>query len=242
MGKTLIAVSMFAMGLAGSLTAAPCVQQTLSYYKSTYGELNACSVGALTFYSFDFAKLSAFGSVTDSDIIVTPDSPTNTLLFSGANVSTFNHVINAGEAEQYLVSYVIDPPPIVAGDDLTLDPPTGPIYVSRWSCTNQPFSQAPGAASITGIGPANYANAYQCLNGDNPYFLQVSPATVLSASVAFDPPATFVFARMAIDLLPGTVSGLDAIVSETNTIPEPGTVVPAALALAGMAFFHFRRR
>lgn len=240
--SSLLAFVAIALGSAGSGLAAPCVQQTLGYYKATYGELNACSVGVLTYYSFDFAKLSAFGSVTENDIIVTPDAPTNTLLFSGATAGTFNHTINAGQAEQYLLSYVIDPPPIVAGDDLSLDPPTGPIYVSRWSCTNQPFSQTPGAGSIAGQGVGTYSTAYKCLDGSNPYFLQVSPQTQLSASVAFTPAATFVFSRMAIDLLPGTVTGLDAVVSQTQTIPEPGTAIPAALALAGMAMYRLRRR
>jgi hypothetical protein len=48
---------------------------------------------------------------------------------------------------------------------------------------------------------------------------------------------------MAIDLLPGEHTGLEGIVSVTpTTIPEPGTFIPAALALAGMAFHRLRRR
>lgn len=236
--------SLVVLASATSAFAAPCIPETLSYYQTTYGELNACSSGVLNYFSFDFAKLSSFGAVTPNDIYITPDPANSTLLFNGIQYSTFNHTVLAGQAEQYLISYVIDPPPIVAGDDLTLDPPTGPIYVSRWSCTEQPFSQAPSPSSITGVGPTNYtAGSFQCIDGSTPYFLQVSPLTQLSASLTFAVPARYVFTRMAIDLLPGEHTGLEGIVSVTpTTIPEPGTFIPAALALAGMAFHRLRRR
>ena len=239
-----ILLTLFVLATSANVFSAPCIPETLSYYKTNYGELNACTSGVLNFFSFDFSKLSAFGSVTANDIYITPDPSQDTLLFNGVNISTFNHVVLPGQAEQYLISYVIDPPPIVAGDDLTLDPPTGPIYVSRWSCTDQPFSQFPTPGSITGIGPTSYANnSFECLNGANPYFLQVSPLTQLSASVTFAVPARYVFTRMAIDLLPGEVTGLEGIVSQSQTtVPEPGTFIPAALALAGMAFHRLRRR
>ena len=235
--------SLFVLASAANAFAAPCIPETLSYYKANYGELNACSSGVLNYFSFDFSKLSSFGAVTADDIYITPDPANDTLLFNGIQSSTFNHVVLPGQAEQYLLSYVIDPPPIVAGDDLTLDPPTGPIYVSRWSCTEQPFSQAPTPGSIAGVGPTNYTNnTFLCIDGSTPYYLQVSPLTQLSASVTFDVPARYVFTRMAIDLLPGNHAGLEGIVSQSNTVPEPGTIVPAALALAGMAFYRMRRR
>ncbi len=239
-----ILLSLFVLASAANAFAAPCVPETLSYYKANYGELNACTSGVLNFFSFDFSKLSSFGSVTANDIYVTPDPSQNTLLFNGVLPSTFNHSVLPGQAEQYLVSYVIDPPPIVAGDDLSLDPPTGPIYVSRWSCTDQPFSQFPVPNSIGGVGPTNYtSNSFECIDGSNPYFLQVSPLTQLSASVTFIEPARYVFTRMAIDLLPGEVAGLEGIVAQSQTtVPEPGTFIPAALALAGMAFHRLRRR
>jgi hypothetical protein len=227
----------------GSISAAPCVTQTLAYYESNFGELSPCTLGALSFYSFDFGKLSAAGTVTPNDIMITPDLATTSLFFSGATATTFNHVVLAGQREQYLLSYIIDPPPIVAGDDLSLDPPTGPIFVSRWSCANQPFDPSPSAGSIAGAPVSSYATAYKCLgDGSNPYFLQVSPTTVLSQSVTFATPASYVFSRMAIDLFPGEISGLDAIVARTSTVPEPGTFVPAAIALAGLVFYRKRRR
>ncbi len=235
-----LAALLFALGAASQLAAAPCITQSLDYYKNNYGELTPCSSGDLTYYGFDFAKLSAPGSITALDIIVTPDPGNNTLVFSGANASTFNHFIAAGQREQYLLSYIIDPPPIVAGDDLSLDPPSGPIYVSRWSCAGTPFNQSPSAGSIAGMDPSSYSSAYTCLDSSTPYFIQVSPETQLSASVDFNPAVTFVFARMAIDLLPGNVTGLDAIVSQTSIVPEPGTAVLAAITLAGLAFFRRR--
>jgi hypothetical protein len=226
---------------ASSVSAASCVTGTLQYYETNYGELTPCTVGVLSFYSFDFGTLSAAGAVTANDILITPDTATNSLLFSGALGSTFNHVVAAGQREQYLLSYVIDPPPIVAGDDLSLDPPTGPIFVSRWSCTNQPFDTTPSAGSIAGAAVSSYATGYKCLNGSSPYFLQVSPTTVLSQSVTFSTPASYVFSRMAIDLLPGEIAGLDAIVAQPSLVPELGTFVPVAMTLAGLVFYRRRR-
>ena len=239
-----VLLGLFVLATSANVFSATCIPETLSYYKTNYGELNACTSGNLNFFSFDFSKLSTYGAVTANDIFITPDPSQNTLLFNGVSASTFNHTVLAGQAEQYLISYVIDPPPIVAGDDLTLDPPTGPIYVSRWSCTDQPFSQFPTPSSIAGVAPTSYAtNSFECLNAANPYFIQVSPLTQLSASVTFAVPARYVFTRMAIDLLPGQVTGLEGIVSQSQTtVPEPGTFVPAALALAGMAFHRLRRR
>ena len=240
--KLLIKLALLVVSAAGSVNAAPCIAQTLAYYEANFGELTPCTLGSLSYYSFDFAKLSAAGTVTPNDILITPDIPTSSLLFSGVSSTTFNHVVPVGQREQYLLSYVIDPPPIIAGDDLSLDPPTGPIFVSRWSCTNQPFDTTPSAGSIAGTDPSTYATAYKCLNdGKAPYFVQASPTTTLNDSVTFTLPASYVFARMAIDLMPGEVRGLDAIVAQSTTVPEPGTLVPAAVALAGLLYFRKRR-
>jgi hypothetical protein len=240
--KLLTKLALLMAAVASSASAATCVTETLAYYEANYGALTPCTLGPLSYFSFDFAKLSTFGTVTANDILITPDPGTNSLLFSGTSASTFNHTVNVGEREQYLLAYVIDPPPIVAGDDLSLDPPSGPIFVSRWSCTNQPFDTTPSAASITGIPVSSYSTAYKCLNdGSNPYFLQVSPTTILSQSVTFDLPAYYVFSRMAIDLLPGEITGLDAIVAQANVVPEPGMFIPVAAGLAGLLFFRKRR-
>ena len=78
-----ILFSLFVLASAANAVAAPCIPETLSYYKTNYGELNACTSGVLNFFSFDFSKLSSFGSVTANDIYVTPDPSQNTLLFNG---------------------------------------------------------------------------------------------------------------------------------------------------------------
>jgi hypothetical protein len=64
---------------------------------------------------------------------------------------------------------------------------------------------------------------------------------VLSQSVTFSTPASYVFSRMAIDLLPGEIAGLDAIVAQPSLVPELGTFVPVAMTLAGLVFYRRRR-
>jgi len=151
--------SLFVLASATNAFAAPCIPETLSYYQTNYGELNACSSGVLNYFSFDFAKLSSFGAVTPSDIYITPDPANNTLLFNGIQMSTFNHAVLPGQAEQYLISYVIDPPPIVAGDDLPPAPSTSPAGPAPNSPSPSFLPPVPSPASARPTTPPAHFNA-----------------------------------------------------------------------------------
>lgn len=220
-------------------------------------------MGPLNFYGFGFMQLPVNGSptplvaggplpgyLTASDIIVRPSQFGIGLDFIGATPEVFNREILI--PERYYITYTVDPPPIVAGDELRLDPPIGPVTVSRWTCPDtEGFDNAISVKNaVNGLEPSQFsATTFQCLDDSKPtpYFLQAdgldSTAPGLEASLTFNELARSVVVRMIIDLRPGNITGLDGIVSLSPVVvPEPAAFVPLAAGVAGLAFYVRRRR
>ncbi len=213
--------------IVSPVEAAPvaCPTNDLAYYQATFNILNPCTQGELIFQAFAFQKTTAAGSITAADISVTPNGVDGfnffTPLFNG-----FFPVL-----ERYAIAYIVDPAPILAGDELTLDPPQGGITVTKYSC----------ADNLLVFGDINNPATYVCSVGNTtPYSLTVTPDN-LSDSLLYPTPATFVSVLMIIEL-EGTVTGLEGILSDNILTPEPATFYMLAGALlAGLAAARRKR-
>lgn len=237
----------------------PCPQASLSIYQG-FIEGNACSMGPLNFYGFGFMQLPVNASpapvggllpgyLTASDIIVRPSQFGIGLDFVGLNQQVFNRDILI--PERYYITYTVDPPPIVAGDEMRLDPPIGPITVTRWTCpdTGGFNNSASVKNTLNYLNPSQYsATTFSCLDDSKPtpYFIQAdgldNTPPELEDSVTYDQLAKHVVVRMVIDLRPGNIRGLDGIVALTNVVPEPGSLVPLAAGILGLGLYVRRRR
>ncbi len=253
----LLQLSLLGVLLQVAAYATPCPSQTLQFYRQEFNDGASCSNGTLNFFNFTFAKISTAGTVTAEDIIVkasangigldfagNPDSPFG--LDAQGLPAVFNRSVT--EREQYFISYIVDPPPVIAGDELLLDPPTGPFYVTRLTCPDDIFDQKIDRNIIRGQAVTTYQTLYQCLKEDSrtPFQVQATSATGLSAdlsdSVAYPELANFVHVRMIIDLFPGEHTGLEAIVTGTTVVPEPGAFLPLAAGVAGLIVVLRRRK
>ncbi|MDX2269007.1 MAG: hypothetical protein NW208_12930 [Bryobacter sp.] len=235
-----------AIGFSPTAQASTCPEASLDFYRDNFPDGFACSNGVLNYYNFQFVKLSSAGPVTANDIIVRPSATGVGIDFRGLTSTTFNRTIT--EREQYFISYTVDPPPIIAGDEMRLNPPTGPMYVSRWTCPDDIFNQAIPVSNIVGDAVNTYSTAFECLSDEspNPFFLQVTSdtgvAADLSESVTYPELANFVSVRMIIDLLPGEIVGLTAVVTGTEVVPEPAAFLPLGAGVAGLVLLIRRRR
>ena len=238
----------FAATLNNPLPA--CVTDTLKNYAINYGtpDGGACTIGNLAYSRFFFSELKVTSSsaltfsILAENLILDPVSATNSFNIAPVNTSLFNRTITI--AERYLITYNIDPPPIIAGDELSLDPPVGTVYATKWGCVDSDFS--PQSSSTETIlqnvgGRAGYtAGTFKCGSSPqtDPYILKTdgdpstSPTTI--ASITFPQSAAIVNVRLVLDFEPGTITGFDAIQSPVaTTIPEPTTNIMIDAGLIG---------
>ena len=202
-----------------------CPTESLAYYQSNFTSLSPCTQGDLIFLNFAFQKTTVAGSISASDIMITPNGVDGLSFFAPLFNGTFPSL------ERYAIGYTADPAPILAGDELSLDPPQGGITVSKYSC----------ADDLLTFGNINDPSTYKCVvKNTSPFALTVSPQN-LSASLSYPFPATFVTALMIIELQ-GTVSGLEGILSDNTLVPEPATFsMLCGALLAGLAFGRRRK-
>lgn len=242
---TLSAVFVLAT-LCPTAFAETCEFASIGFYQDHYFEGEGCTSGNLTFFSFGFTQLSVngqkLGTITRDDIMVRPSAVGIGLDFYGRTDAIFNRTFTV--PERYYITYVVDPPPIVAGDEARLDPPSGPVTVSRWTCPDtNGFDPTSVNSILNNLEVNQYENAFQCKNLSDPYFLQVDTSSIdaLEASVTYQQLAESVVVRMVIDFRPGTVRDLEAINGLTNVVPEPAAFFPLAIAALGITA-HVRRR
>ena len=213
-----------------SVVAAPvaCPTATLASYNAFQYPFSYCTQGPLLFGDFEFMETTNTGLIKATDIMVTPDGA------DGFNFFTplFNSTDTTRPYQRYLIYYKVDPSPIDAGDSLTLDPPTGGIQVTKYTCVDNDLY----------IGNPSDPSTYKCAVGNlNPYVIQVNtlnPPGSLTASVTYPYPATIVPTLLVIEI-EGAVQGLEGILSDTIVVPEPGTY---ALFAAGLLAVALRRR
>jgi hypothetical protein len=223
--------------LATTINSLPdCQEDTLASYTATYslGNGRGCKIGNLGFSKFYFEEFAATAGAPDtlnieaSDLIIRPNAATNSFSILPSTLSLFNRVITA--PERYYISYFVDPPPIIAGDELTLDPPVGNVFAAKWGCTDSDF--APGANNIEDtlltVGRPGYsASTFSCgPSGAAPYLLKAdgtSPSFAnVTDSIVFTSPVATINVRLVLDFEPGTIEGFEGILNPVETtIPEP---------------------
>jgi len=262
--------NMFANGIGQ--TAIPCPTASLQTYLNNYGPGifgDKCQIGQLVYDSFQWSAFSVidngpltgvFSQLSTADIMIEPVAARNS--FDIKPISTkpdlFNLTIGANMRERYFFGYRADPPPIIAGDELFLDPPVGKVYASKWICTDQEFAPGnpvgPGsvASYIPGLQRSLYsASTFKCANGSDPVYIKAdgdpaTPTVLPRTTVFFDNPAFKIDVRILLDYEEGTVTGFEG--TETTSflvsdVPEPATNIMIAGALLGLtALSRFRRK
>lgn len=246
----------FGASLDNTLPA--CGRDTLKNYAANYGtpDGGACTIGQLTYSQFFFRELKVTSTsaltynILAEDLILDPVTLSNSFNIAPVNSSKFNRTVTI--SERYLITYNIDPPPIIAGDELSLDPPVGTVYATKWGCTDSNFS--PQSSTTETIlqsvgGRAGYtAGTFKCGSSPqvNPYILKTdgdpstSPTTI--ASIVFPQSAAIVNVRLVLDFEPGTITGFDAIQAPVSTtIPEPTSNLLIAAGLIGFGLLSRSR-
>lgn len=219
--------------VAGSVqqaNAAP-VCQTASL--ADYMRLNStggCTYNDLTFFRFAFspAPVATGGAslATAADIQI---APLSSELGTGFSFASSFFAISNSEVPQsvtYNIAYSVDPPPIIVGEDLFLDPPYGDVRVTERLCLNDVLANscAFGVPLEQGVTP-------------------ISP--VSSVQFPYAVPFVDVLTTITLNSTPGNPAGFDALQSGTltNVAPEPGSfLLGAAGIVCGGVLQYVRRR
>jgi hypothetical protein len=126
-------ISLCAAGAFPSLFAAslpPCGAGTVATYQSLTmnpPSTGGCAIGILDYYNFTY--LPGTNAPAASAIDVTP---------SGSGFSFGPVTAAPGQTVSFEIDYgiIIDPAPVIGGDDLKLDPPTGDVTVTEYFCND----------------------------------------------------------------------------------------------------------
>lgn len=250
-----------------------CPEATLQQYMNTYGTGifgGSCAIGNLVYNQFSFAALpvasngseTVFGTISASDIIIRPDASRSAFDYFpiASKPNLFNRSVNPNEAERYFFSYSADPPPIIAGDELFLDPPTGPVYGTKWICADQNFAPPPGGQSFavyaSSLNRASYdGNTFGCSGPAKPAYIiktDGDPSTTdvtVKDKVIFDLPASVINVIILLDYEAGNnetgrnVTGFDGVQTPVIlTVPEPANVFLMGSSLIALLAMMRRRK
>src|SRR5947209_1859645 len=130
MRARLLAVTILVGGIVSGGPA--CVQASLTSYVNLGA--GGCNVGDLRYFNFVFA-VNPNGFEASDQILVTP-----TLAVTSSTLG-FSQFTSAGlnTSVTYFINYSVDPPPIMAGERVVLDPPIGNDIGIFNVCINQLF-------------------------------------------------------------------------------------------------------
>jgi hypothetical protein len=231
---------------AGSISGSACpgAPTSLSSYQAAFSTFEQrCDVGILSYYDFQFQSLMGAASAVDgfNDLIqVTPSGSGSGLFFSSAYTDAASMFSATGlTAVRYAIQYIVDPAPIIGGEQLTLDPPLGDILVREYICKDTTFYGA------IGVNPPT------CSTGSSPYTLTVYPPLQYTDFVMFEStPAAMLHVRQIIEigfnpqLNSDPFTGFDGTGSDQILagIPEPWSFPAVALGLLGAWGYRRRRR
>jgi hypothetical protein len=248
-----------------------CPEATLQQYINSYGVGfggGSCRIGQLAFNKFQFASFAVlsngsntvFGNITASDILIKPDATRSAFdFFPATNPNLFNRSVAPGQSERYLLAYSADPPPIIAGDELYLDPPVGPVYGTKFICADKSIGPSNGSSIndfVPGLSRTSYSSTtFTCSGGTPAYIIKTDgdPTTLnvqVRDQVIFDTAASEINVLLMLDYEPGNAaigtnvtgfSGVEAPVILT-TVPEPANALLMGTALIGIGALLRRRK
>jgi hypothetical protein len=221
----------------------------------------SCSIGQLKYYNFSFSKLKVDSTsdvsnylINAEDLLIVIDESKSSFGILPDISSLFNRTITV--PERYLITYTIDPPPIIAGDELYLDPPTNSsIYARKWLCTDSNFTSSVSMQNaLLGVAPGDYTatmgGTFGCDSNpaSAPYFLKAdgtSPTEEFVKDIVYFPsPAYKLDVRLVLDFQPGTIEGFDGTLPTAilTAVPEPSTYATMLTSLVGAACLLRRKR
>jgi hypothetical protein len=198
----------------------------LATYDSSYAPPSlGCSIGILDYSNFSYVPLS--NAPLASDINVAPNSQG----FGFTRVDGNPFVADQGEIVQFALYYniFIDPAPVIAGANSSLDPPHGDVSITQYFCNDAILYQGQ-----TSCFPPN-ATAYS---------LTVTPDSPI-ASIDFSTPAYSFETVGIVFTLDGTngPASFDGLDTTSNVItPEPASTLLIAVFMAGGLYRTRRRR
>lgn len=231
---------------AGSVSglACPGTPTSLSAYQTNFATFSQrCDVGILSYYDFQFQSLMLTASPVDNFnnlIQVSPSVSGSGLFFSSAYVDAASMFAATGlTSVKYAIQYIVDPAPIIGGEQLSLDPPLGDILITEYVCKDAKFYGSIGVSPPT------------CETGASPYTLTVYPPLQYFDTVMFgSSPAALLHVRQIIEigmnpsLNPDPYTGFDGTGSDQilSNIPEPWNFPLVALGLLGVWNARRKRR
>ena len=215
-GLGLLAVGGSTVVYASGLPLGPaCPTATLGTYVADFSTSPGCSLGNLDVYNFFGAASN--GSSPDSsalnNVLVTPDPTNYTFTFSN-----FGSLFSSDPS--MTINYTIDPAPVVLGQRIGLDPPTGDVTVTQYYCGAGTFQNL----ILTSGGNGNCSGTFLGTNS-------VTPSIPL-ASITFGTAYSLVDTQALISI--GSGGGSFDALSTTAVLPEPATAGLAGVALLGL--------
>ena len=190
---------------------------------NSYTQQTLCTVGILGLYNFELYTLDASNNRTVASTGLLNTITVDPVWNAGTGVMTMTiggftgFDVGPTATAGWLIRFTVDPPPVVAGEDVGFDPPFGPVFGHQSYCPDGLFNTA-GICS-SGVAPS------ASFSIGNPAFLRFTPALATLDTLT------------SIRLNPNldTAAGFDGVVFTVSTTPEPASwmLMPAALAIAG---------
>jgi len=205
-----------ALGTAALAAPMQCPEDNLTTYL-TPGFACTQNGGITTFQSFVFTPQ---GSLTADDITLTPLD----ILGGFGFLLHGNFVVGPGVNESYVLSYFVDPPPIIHGEQIDLDPFGSVSLITDLCITEFPCAPANSLGKLT----ATTANTM--------------------ASIMFPSSQATLGVQNTLTLNGGTSGansqGFDNItlIPADADMPEPSTILLSASGLLGLLAFRSRAK
>jgi hypothetical protein len=251
--RSKLLVLMGFLPFAGLASAGACTPGVLTSYLNNFGggPGTSCTLANLDYFNFYFQSAGTGQVSPDSpgNITVTPGTPGATdLRFSGFQS------LSAGQGTLTdFIGFNIDPAPVLTGDSISLDPPSGNVFVDLFTCLpDTPFfvgqSGNPGDTSLyCGTTSTFGGGSHIAINLANPSASIINNNSPLQTSTFLFPGTTGqVGILLRLTLTTTSVGGasLDAIGNQPIQdgqgagAPEPGTWMLLGTGLLTLVLFR----
>jgi hypothetical protein len=237
---------------AGLASAGTCTPGALTTYLNSFGggPGAGCGLANLDYFNFYFQSAGTGQVSADSpgNITVTPGTPGATdLRFSGFQS------LSAGQGTLTdFIGFNIDPAPVLTGDSISLDPPSGGVFVDLFTCLpDTPFfvgqSGNPGDTSLyCGATSTFGGGAHVAIDLANPSASIINNNSPFQTSTFLFPGTTGqvgILLRLSLNATSAGAS-LDAIGNQpiqdlqAGGTPEPGTWMLLTTGLLALLLFR----